>query len=61
MVLFFVFGISMYLTAVQVVEIVERYDDECRNKLGETCSIIIDVEEDMKEPVYIYYEMVNFY
>jgi len=46
-----------------VVEFSERYDDttECENNIGSTCSINITLDDDMKEPIFVYYELRNFY
>jgi hypothetical protein len=40
----------------------ERYDDVegCKASRG-SCRIEVEVKEDMDEPIYLYYEMVNFY
>jgi hypothetical protein len=36
-----------------------RYDDECEHE--QTCTILLEVEEDMKSPVFLYYELRDFY
>ncbi|KAJ6253949.1 cell cycle control protein [Anaeramoeba flamelloides] len=36
-----------------------RYDDKCT--LNETCTVDIDIEEDLEGPVYLMYELTNFY
>jgi hypothetical protein len=45
-----------------LLEYSERYDDVegCKDSRGR-CRIVVEVEEDMDEPIYLYYEMVNFY
>lgn len=46
-----------------VVEFTKRYDDVCLPNFGtgQPCTIEFDITEKMKEPVYIYYELHNFY
>jgi hypothetical protein len=60
-VLFLIFGLAMYMSALSVVESSERYDSDCDKKIGSSCTITFDVDDDMTEPVYVYYEMRNFY
>ena len=49
----------MLLTAQNVVEVVERYDDKC--SIGKSCDIKLDIDDDMEKPIYVYYELRNFY
>jgi len=42
---------------VQVVR--ERYDNDCT--LNESCTITFDIDDDMDEPIYLYYELTNYY
>jgi len=58
-ILFFIFGLAMLLTAHNVVEIVERYDDKC--SIGKSCDIKFDIDDDMVKPIHVYYELTNFY
>jgi hypothetical protein len=63
--LFLIFGIALYTSADSVIEIVERYDDrsDCKasGKNPTTCSFTIDVDDDMKEPIFVYYQLTNFF
>jgi len=68
--LFLIFGIVICVEASKVVEVSKRYDniDSCTPKLNEaqkaftsSCSVDITLDEDMEEPIYLYYEMHNFY
>lgn len=62
-------GLPLVLLGPQVVEYVKQYDGEgateaaCKIGAGEnrTCTITFDVTEEMKAPVYVYYELDNFY
>lgn len=65
-ILLFAFGVALFIQSSDVVEIAERYDDEgqCDDTDWDTeteCEITLDVKEDMKSPVYIYYELHNYY
>lgn len=53
------FGIALVVINSNIVEISKRYDDDC----GTTspCTITITVPEKMKQPVFLYYEIDNFY
>lgn len=43
-----------------VVEVKERYDD-LDNCIDNKCTITLDIEDEMEEPVYLYYELTNYY
>jgi hypothetical protein len=43
-----------------VVEVKERYDD-LDNCINNKCTITLDIEDEMEEPVYLYYELTNYY
>lgn len=64
-VLFFVFGIALYLEADKVIEVSKRYDDQIQCKTTwdspTSCRIQFDVKDDMKKPIFVYYGMKNFY
>ncbi|KAL1349183.1 hypothetical protein HN51_025696 [Arachis hypogaea] len=66
-------GVASLLASRKVVEIVYRYDSKCipknvTNKVAyiqssadKACSITLNVTKHMKSPVYIYYQLDNFY
>ncbi|KAK1612672.1 hypothetical protein QYE76_036345 [Lolium multiflorum] len=68
-------GLVALLAAHNVVEIVERYDDACvpptniDNKIGyiqdvtvpKDCIRILTVTKDMKQPIFVYYQLDSFY
>ncbi|MCL7047197.1 hypothetical protein MKW94_025108 [Papaver nudicaule] len=74
-VVFIPIGLASLFASQRVVEIVDRYDAVCvpanfsKDKLGfiqssttdKTCTRIITVPKKMEGPVYIYYQLDNFY
>uniref|UniRef100_A0ACD5V6Z6 Uncharacterized protein n=1 Tax=Avena sativa TaxID=4498 RepID=A0ACD5V6Z6_AVESA len=67
-------GVASLLASRQVVEIVDRYDDACvpsdvTDKLAyiqnatmpKTCQRTLTVTKDMKQPIFVYYQLNNFY
>ncbi|KAJ6861612.1 hypothetical protein NC651_037624 [Populus alba x Populus x berolinensis] len=74
-VVFIPIGLASLYASEHVVEIVERYDKDCippdyRNnslhyiqtsEINKTCTMTINVPKHMKSPVFIYYELDNFY
>ncbi|KAK3131027.1 hypothetical protein QOZ80_6BG0501100 [Eleusine coracana subsp. coracana] len=74
-VIFVPIGVVSLLAARDVVEIVDRYDEACvpgnmtENKLAyiqnstisKNCTRTLTVTKDMKQPIFVYYELDNFY
>ncbi|XP_022143384.1 ALA-interacting subunit 5-like [Momordica charantia] len=74
-IIFIPIGIVSLFASEQVVEIVDRYDQDCLpsqyssnpltfikdSKTNKTCSRRLIVPKPMKGPVYIYYQLDNFY
>jgi hypothetical protein len=56
--IFFIFGIPILISANNIIEYPKEYTN-C--KLNEDCNIEIKVDEVMKAPIYLYYELNNFY
>ncbi|KAM0915159.1 hypothetical protein ACQ4PT_011056 [Festuca glaucescens] len=68
-------GVVSLLAARDVVEIIDRYDHACvppnmtDNKLGyirnetisKDCTRTLRVKKDMKQPIFVYYQLDNFY
>lgn len=67
-------GVASLLASHKVVEIVDRYDDACvppnvTDKLAyiqnatmpKTCQRTLTVTKDMKQPIFVYYQLNNFY
>ena len=57
---FFTFGSISLALALQIEEHQERYDN-CKPVSGDTCVIDFELDSSMSEPVFLYYEMHNFY
>ncbi len=55
-------GIAILVTSGDVVELEQRYDHLGANSC-EKCpiSFTVEIQEDMKSPVYFYYKLTNFY
>lgn len=74
-VIFIPIGLVTLRTSHSVIEIVERYDTECipekfrGNKVSyikdstilKNCSLYLKVPKHMKAPIYIYYQLDNYY
>ncbi|KAG6660014.1 ALA-interacting subunit 1-like isoform X1 [Carya illinoinensis] len=74
-IIFIPIGLASLFASERVVEIVDRYDEDCvplnytYNKLAyiqssetnKTCTKRLIVSKQMKSPVYIYYQLDNFY
>ncbi|PNY10375.1 ala-interacting subunit 3-like protein [Trifolium pratense] len=72
-VVFIPIGVASLLASRKVVEIVFRYESQClpnvTNKLAyiqnpttdKTCHATLNVTKHMKSPIYVYYQLDNFY
>lgn len=75
-IIFIPIGVVTLLASNSVVEIVHRYDLDClpnlatktervnyiqNASLDHNCSVTLTVPKKMKHPVYVYYELTNFY
>ncbi|KAF6174585.1 hypothetical protein GIB67_006237 [Kingdonia uniflora] len=74
-IIFIPIGLASLFASQRVVEIVDRYDADCvpqsfsKNKLAfiqsnetdKTCTRRLIIPKHMKSPVYVYYELDNFY
>eukprot|EP01116_Phalansterium_solitarium_P004210 TRINITY_DN15136_c0_g1_i1.p1 TRINITY_DN15136_c0_g1~~TRINITY_DN15136_c0_g1_i1.p1 ORF type:complete len:321 (+),score=82.40 TRINITY_DN15136_c0_g1_i1:145-963(+) len=58
-IVFIPIGVVIFLASNQVVEVSQRYDADCT--LGTVCKINLHLPHTMKEPVYMYYKLDNFY
>ncbi len=74
---FIIFGIVLLVFSNKIKEFSVRYDNKCDiidpyldyyltdNDLNEKgikrCNITIEIEEDMENPVYVYYDLDNYY
>ncbi|KAK9684090.1 hypothetical protein RND81_10G185700 [Saponaria officinalis] len=72
-VVFIPIGVASLFASRDVVEIVHRYDDDCvpgsksdkikfiQGSADKTCNRTLKVSKHMKAPIYIYYQLDNFY
>ncbi|XP_073003270.1 ALA-interacting subunit 3-like [Typha latifolia] len=74
-VIFIPIGVASLLASNKVVEIVDRYETECVPKnmtndkvayirnaaIDKTCTRTLKVPKDMDQPIYVYYQLDNFY
>ncbi|KAK9842792.1 hypothetical protein WJX74_002489 [Apatococcus lobatus] len=75
-VVFVPIGVGCLVSALKVIEVTHRYDDICiagdnnaakettlmqQDGLGTNCTVTLTIPKAMKAPVYIYYEIDNFY
>jgi len=65
--LFLLIGILLFTSSSSIVELKLRYDEieDCKVGSAETgykqCTFNLEVEKEMKLPIYVYYELTNFY
>ncbi|XP_015076787.1 ALA-interacting subunit 3-like [Solanum pennellii] len=74
-IVFIPIGVVSLLASRDVVEIVDRYDSECvpsnmtndkirfitNDSIDKTCIRTLTVPKKMKQPIYIYYQLENYY
>ncbi len=58
-VVFLVLGVVLYVMSEEIVEVTKRYDDTCGNE--PLCTVKIKVDEEIPQPIYVYYQLNNFY
>lgn len=56
----YIFGFPIYALSHQIVEFDKRYDD-CTPNSSDQCVFTMDIDEKIPEPVFVYYELVDFY
>jgi hypothetical protein len=57
---FYIFGFPIYALSKDIKEVTKRYDNCKKDSKGE-CTIYLDIDEEIPEPVFIYYKLTNFY
>ncbi|KAI5574588.1 hypothetical protein POPTR_010G173900v4 [Populus trichocarpa] len=73
-IVFIPIGIACLLGSRDVVEVVKRYETECipvgnrgnevqfiQSAADKTCTISMTIPKRMKQPIYVYYQLDNFY
>ena len=56
---FFALGILLYVENSNQTELTLRYDNQC--KISSSCKVFKQITTNIAQPVFIYYELVNFY
>ena len=56
--IFLTLGITLYVMSERIQGVIQKYDD-C--VLKEPCSKIINIDSDIPQPIYVYYQLDNFY
>lgn len=60
-IVFFIFGAILKSSSDSVVDSVHQYDINENCAIGKTCTLEFEVKDEMKAPVYFYYQLENFY
>jgi len=62
-IIFLGLGILLYVMSDQIrEEVVPSYDDDpCKKLLGAECIVTLPIKEKIVAPVYVYYQLDNFY
>jgi len=62
-IIFLGLGILLYVMSDQISEKVVQYDDLdiCKKNIYGTCQVEIEIKEKILAPVYVYYQLDNFY
>ncbi|KAJ6891777.1 hypothetical protein NC651_025081 [Populus alba x Populus x berolinensis] len=73
-IVFIPIGIACLLGSRDVVEVVQRYETECipaenrtnkvqfiQSNASKTCTISMTIPKRMRQPIYVYYQLDNFY
>ena len=58
--IFLTIGITLYVMSERIQGIVEQYD-KCDNDVHGKCMLNINIDSDIPAPVYVYYQLDNFY
>lgn len=58
---FIIIGAIMLQTSSQIVEVIQRYDQQATCTIGSFCTVTVDITQDMPQPVYMYYRLTNFH
>ena len=58
-VIFLALGITLYVMSESIQGLTEEYDSKCA--LNEDCVLDLNIEHDITAPVYVYYQLDNFY
>jgi len=57
--IFLLIGLGLLYFSFSLYDKSWRYDEICKDQ--ETCTLSIDIDKDLTDNIYIYYEIRNFY
>lgn len=62
-IIFLALGIALYVMSDKIIEKVQVYSDavNCPQGVGKNCTITIKVDQQIEAPIYVYYQLDNFY
>ena len=59
--IFIIFGVVLITINASIIEVTTQYDDTNLCALNSNCTITITIEKDMTAPIFVFYELHNFY
>ena len=69
-VVFLTLGVTLYVMSDKIQDSVKQYDTECPAPQippftdgvnPNTCPVVLEIDTDIEGPVYVYYQLENFY
>lgn len=60
-IIFLALGIPMIIFSSNIQQYSIRYDNQCQISTNTTCSLILTIPTFMQGPIFVYYELRNFY
>jgi hypothetical protein len=60
--IFLALGIALYAMSEQIKEVTYQYDNDINcATIGNNCTVTITIKETIAAPIYVYYQLDNFY
>mmetsp|Transcript_43004 Transcript_43004/g.30984 ORF Transcript_43004/g.30984 Transcript_43004/m.30984 type:complete len:233 (+) Transcript_43004:19-717(+) len=59
--IFLCLGIVLYIMSDQIQEVVVDYTSNCASGDSTVCVLSVDIAETIESPIYVYYQLENFY
>jgi hypothetical protein len=66
--IFLLLGVILFMKTNEIQEFIVRYDESCpaptnptHGKDNTVCKATIEIEDSVKQPIYLYYQIENFY
>jgi len=62
-VVFLVLGVVLYVMSEEIKETTIQYDNltACSGTLPKSCEVQFTIDEDIEAPIFVYYQLNNFY